>query len=572
MEFAGVNVQRGAPCRMRDGIMLYADIYRPADAGSYPVLLMRQPYGRTLASTVTYAHPVWYVGQGYIVVIQDVRGRGDSEGSFTPFVQEVDDGFDTVEWAAALPDSSGKVGMYGFSYQGTTQWAAAAARPPHLAAIAPAMCAADLYNGMFYPHGRFAVGSFLPWAFQLARDEARRAEDGEAEQLCSQLMRQPNELVSELPILREHPLLASYFPFYYEWCGHPLYDDYWETRNFLSRALEEPIPALHIGGWFDNYLGGTLQTYEALQNLPQSSERFHRLIIGPWGHIPWGRKAGGEDYGPEAEGNLHEAHLKWFDYWLKGKGEGLEQEPAVRYYELGSKTWQAAETLPPTTNSSSPQGITYYLTSNGKPANGASGGGLLAAGQPLVKTGPEADVYVYDARLPMPCSGYLPMDRSAIQDRYEILNYTSEPLTQAMRLWGAPQVAIWCQSMEGTTDLVAILSAVNPDGKATFLSIGRGEISGDGERGLTAWKPVTFAMRPLAMELEEGMSIRIELTGSAFPLFVRHPNGLATEQLPTAKPEQLRMTAVAVGRSESWPSWIQLPVIDAATEREGSHV
>ncbi|MFS0724413.1 CocE/NonD family hydrolase [Paenibacillus sp. 1P07SE] len=566
MQFAGVNVERKAACRMRDGITLYADIYRPAAAGAYPVLLMRQPYGRMLASTVTYAHPVWYVGQGYIVVIQDVRGRGESEGSFTPFIQEIDDGYDTVEWAAALPGSTGKVGMYGFSYQGTTQWAAAAARPPHLTAIAPAMCAADLYHGMFYPHGRFAVGSFLPWAFQLARDEARRAGDGATEQLCSQLMRHPETLVSELPLLREHPVLAKYFPFYYEWCGHPRYDEYWADRNLLPRALEEPLPALHIGGWFDNYLGGTLQTYAALQDLPEAGDRFHRLVIGPWGHIPWGRKAGGEDYGPEAEGNLHEAHLRWFDHWLKGKPSGLEREPAISYFELGSKTWRSAEHLPKSEAAPISDHIKYFLASDGKPANGASGGGMLAAAPRSAETGSEADVYVYDARLPMPCSGYLPSDRSTTQDRYEILNYTSAPLAQPVRLWGAPQVSVSCQSLEGETDLVAILTAVDPDGKARFLSIGRGTIIGAEH---SDWERVAFAMRPLAVSLEAGASVRLELTSSAFPLFVRHPNRIGAEELPHATPEQLQMTAVAVFRDEARSSWIELPVADNAPKREG---
>jgi len=173
-KFAGVTVERNIPCTMRDGTVLYADIYRPNTTEQFPVLLMRQPYGRAIASTVSHAHPVWYARQGFIVVIQDVRGKWDSEGEYVPFIHDAEDGYDTVEWAAALPGSNGKVGMYGFSYQGSTQWAAASAAPPSLKAIAPAKCGADLSHGMFYPHGRSLLREHLPWAYQLARDHARR--------------------------------------------------------------------------------------------------------------------------------------------------------------------------------------------------------------------------------------------------------------------------------------------------------------------------------------------------------------------------------------------------------------
>ncbi|MFT0795203.1 CocE/NonD family hydrolase, partial [Synechococcus sp. H70.1] len=139
----------------RDGIQLDADIYRPEGGGSYPVLLMRQPYGRAIASTVVYAHPRWYAAHGYIVVIQDVRGRGTSKGSFYPFRQEAEDGFDAVNWAATLPGSNGVVGMYGFSYQGMTQLYAASSRPSALKTICPAMLPYDLYADAAYPGGAF---------------------------------------------------------------------------------------------------------------------------------------------------------------------------------------------------------------------------------------------------------------------------------------------------------------------------------------------------------------------------------------------------------------------------------
>lgn len=566
MRFAGIDTQYNAACRMRDGTTLYADIYRPPGPGPHPVLLMRQPYGKALASTVTYAHPVWFAQQGFIVVIQDVRGRGASEGQFEPFVQEADDGYDTVEWAAALPGSNGKVGMYGFSYQGSTQWAAASVRPPHLAAIAPGMCAADLYHGMFYPHGRFAVGSFLPWAFQLARDTARREGDGEAEAICTQMMRQPDALLWQLPVTKEHPVLAKYFPTYYDWCSHPVYDDYWARRNWLDDACEAQIPALHIGGWFDNYLLGTLQSFEAVRAANRNPDAFHRLIVGPWVHIPWGRRAGGRDYGPQATGRLHEEHVRWFNYWLKGEGEPPNRHPAVRYFETGSNRWAAADDMALLGTSDGAARERWYVATAGHPANGASGGGRLSETPPGADDPAGADVFVYDARIPMPCGSYLPEDRSGLEDRYEILNFTGRPLGRSIHAAGAPRVTLRCQVAGGPSDVVAILTLVGADGSSRFLSIGRAEVPEEeaGEDGTL----LQISMWPFAAELPEGASIRLELTGSAFPLFLRHPNRMPEERIPGAGPEHLHMATIAVLHDPAAPAFVELPVREPEYEPE----
>lgn len=247
MKFGNVVIRRKVPCTMRDGITLYSDIYLPDETGEYPVLLMRQPYGRSIASTVTHAHPVWYASKGYIVVIQDVRGRGESEGEFNPFVQEAEDGFDTIEWAASLSGSTGNVGMYGFSYQGLTQWAAASLHPPALKAIAPSMCPADMYHGLFYPHGSFALGNHLPWAFQLARDTAQRAGDFETAEQCSRLMRSPDEMLWKMPLNERHPILEQYFPSFYDWIDHQAYDEYWEQMNWINDIVKEPVRRFILG-------------------------------------------------------------------------------------------------------------------------------------------------------------------------------------------------------------------------------------------------------------------------------------------------------------------------------------
>ncbi|TBL70796.1 CocE/NonD family hydrolase [Paenibacillus thalictri] len=541
---------------MRDGITLYADIYRPDKPGRYPVLLMRQPYGKKIASTITYAHPLWYARQDYVVIIQDVRGRGVSEGEFEPFIREKEDGFDTVEWAAGLSCSDGQVGMYGFSYQGFTQWAAAAAAPPHLKAIIPAMCGADLYQGMFYPHGRLALAEHLPWAFQLARDTARRKGDEAAEAFCTLVRNKtPDELIFRMPVGDEHPILTSYFPEFYEWCSHTEYDGYWKERNLLPELTHSKVPALHLGGWYDCFVQGTLQSYETLRQIPG---RYDRLMIGPWSHIPWGRHTGGVDHGPESDGNVHRLHIQWFDYWLKGKRETeWLAEPKITYFELGSRRWNKLEEGSPFQGAGD-AACRYVLGGTGVPANGASGGGRL---RPEGVSEPDdiVDVFVYDARLPMPLESYLPFDRRGVQDRYEILHYTSEIFEQPVSMFGSPKLRVQVQTVSGATDLVAILSEVGPDGSSRMLSIGRAEVHETDET--EGWATIEMELLSLGVQIQPGSALRLELTGSAFPLFVRHPNGISSADIHKVGNKSLNIATVAVKSMPEMPSVLELPIL-----------
>jgi len=585
MEFGKVTVRRKVPCVLRDGVTLYADIYRPADGRDCPVLLLRQPYGRIIASTVSYAHPVWYASHGYMVVVQDVRGRGDSEGEFVPFVHEAEDGCDAVEWAAALPGSNGRVGMYGFSYQGAAQWAAASLHPEHLVAIAPGMTAADLYHGWMYPYGSFDVQNCLPWAYQLARDGARRAGDAEAEAACTRVMTDPGGVLWQLPYTEGHPLLEKYMPAYFDWAGHPAYDGYWAGLNWLEAFRERPIPALHIGGWYDFLLHGTIQSYEALQGGERSRELFHRLEIGPWTHIPWGRKAGGVDHGPEADGGLHLRQVRWFDYWLKGERDnGLFEEPPVRYFEPMSGRWETAAGYPaaaadaagkkPSSSPASPaNGKRLYLSGSSVPANGALGGGGLKDRPEDVDGAAAPDVFVYDARLPMPLSAAVPADQSARQDRYEILVYTGRPLAEELHLFGSPRLRVRCQVMDGPTDLVASLTLLLPGGQARFLSAGRTEIgAASPEGGVADWETAEIRLRPLAIRCPAGSSLRLELTGSGFPLLMRHPNGRPLATAVRAGPGDLKIAAVAVASAPDQASWLELPLAGGNESRGGRPV
>src|SRR5271156_3889231 len=202
----GVRLERGVVCDMSDGVRLVSDHYYPAEPGPHPTLLMRQPYGRDIASTVAYAHPAWFASHGSNVVIQDVRGRGDSGGDFYPFRHEGRDGAETIAWLSMRPECNGGIGTYGFSYQGMTQLLAAAERPEGLICIAPGMTAHDLYHGWFYRQGALRLASSLGWGLQMLKADARRLK---LREVSNRLEEAWANLLAQTGVVpfRDHPAL-----------------------------------------------------------------------------------------------------------------------------------------------------------------------------------------------------------------------------------------------------------------------------------------------------------------------------------------------------------------------------
>src|SRR5580692_4810252 len=300
---AGVRLERAVRCTMPDGVTLVSDHYYPPAPGPHPTLLMRQPYGRDIASTVVYAHPVWFAAHGYNVVIQDVRGRGDSQGEFYPFRNEGRDGAETIRWLRTRSESNGDVGMYGFSYQGLTQLLAAAEQPEGLVCIAPAQTACDLYHGWFYHQGALRLASTLGWGLQLLKADARRLKLREASERLEQAWSHLATQTSVLPF-REHPAIhGEDLPHYVrDWFDHDEPGEYWEQLDLNNSVNRINVPALHVSGWYDIFLGGSIENFLALsQHAATAKAREHQyLIAGPWIHIPWGDRIGTADFGADA--------------------------------------------------------------------------------------------------------------------------------------------------------------------------------------------------------------------------------------------------------------------------------
>ncbi len=542
----------------RDGVRLDADVYYPPDLScEYPVLLMRQPYGRAIASTVVYAHPSWYAAQGYIVVIQDVRGRGTSEGEFKLFESGIEDGDDTVGWAANLPHSNGNVGMYGFSYQGMTQVYAAVNQPEALKAIAPAMLAYDLYDDWAYEGGVFCLQANLGWALQLEAETARLKQDRSAFLALSQAAKQ-------LPITGAIPaypdLLKNLAPdsFYHDWLTRDRGDQYWQKlspKTYLNSIA--PLPMLHIGGWFDPYLRGTLNLYQAMYNCHQAPQQ---LILGPWAHLPWGRRAGAIDFGAQAVSDCDRSQVRWFDYWLKGKGA---LDPAATWFEMGTNRWVTGEDgrglatgsldsnaggdsvgrqvwqLETTGLTSMRDGRLVAIERPDPPKFPYPSGSLTPKGRGTLNVdfttgsssptlappftrgaGGDRDVIVHDPWRPVPSLGGHAaspagmFDRANLDDRSDVLTYTTKLLDSAFLIHGLPAIQLEFQTFAVSVDLNVVLSQVLPDGTVLAISQGVTHI-----RDAINSQSCTINLQAISLQIPAGNRLRVSVSLSHYPAY-----------------------------------------------------
>ncbi|HEX3891407.1 MAG TPA: CocE/NonD family hydrolase [Terracidiphilus sp.] len=520
----GVRLERGVSCRLSDGVTLISDHYYPAGDGPWPTLLMRQPYGRAIASTVVYAHPIWFARHGYHVVIQDVRGRGESEGDFYPFRHEGRDGAETIAWLRTHAACNGRIGMYGFSYQGATQLLAAVEQPEGLQCIAPHMTATDLYRGWFYHQGALRLSSSLAWGIQLLREDARRRNLREASTKLEAAWANVRAQAAFAPYAEHAAITDPALPAYVrDWFAHREAGDYWAAQDVSTRIDRIQIPALHIAGWFDTYLEGSVAGYLAMRKgAGNEFAREHQyLFVGPWAHIPWGDRVGDADLGDAANLNTDEILLRWFNQWLKDTPE-FSFDARIRYFRLGINNWRGAhdwneETQP------------LYLHSAGR-ANSRTGDGQLSPISPHEDE--PRDIFVYDPEVPVLAPGGPqalsgPFDQASLEMGNNLLVYTSDAVQQPTEIFGQPRVTLYATTSAASADFVAKLVRVPASGKAEFLCIGIARSSWlFGEAGyaadeIHAWE---FTLEPIAFVLAPGDCLRLEIASSAFPLYDRNPS------------------------------------------------
>ena len=522
-----VAVEAGIKVKMRDGITLAADIYRPREPGTFPVLLQRTPYSRQSAASMGYD----LASHGYIVVLQDTRGRYDSGGEFYPFRFESQDGYDTVEWAAALNGSNGKVGMFGGSYVGATQMLAAMAKPPHLVTIFPYVTASEYYDGWTYQNGVLAQWFASSWASSLAVDTVRRKAAERA---------RPKDWVAQLPV-ESYPLIRSpssqeIAPYFRDWIQHERNDDYWRQWKISDHYHEMNVTALHAGGWHDLFLNGSIKNYMGMHEKgPTPAIRSgQRLLIGPWAHASTSSegKIGDVVFGKSAVLDMTGTALRWFDYTLKGAQNDFASESPVSIFVMGENVWRAEKEFPLART----RYEKYFLHST-RTAKSVAGDGTLSLAAPGTEP---TDSFEYDPANPVPtiggrlCCGDAippgPFDQRPNESRNDVLVFSTPALDRDVEVTGFIKLELYASTSVKDTDFTALLVDVDPSGYARFLTDG---IVRARYRNVTDKPEEVVPGQVYKYELDlwatsnlfkTGHKIRLYISSSNFPRFNRNLN------------------------------------------------
>ena len=568
---------------MRDGTVLRADVYRPSRTPS-PVILMRTQYGKSGAQVQPwrYQSPDWFASHCYLVVIQDVRGTGSSSGTFSEFTHDSDDGYDSVEWAAALPGSNGKVGMYGSSYVGATQWLAAVTAPPHLVTIVPANTASDYYDGWTYQGGEFRLAFILPWSLGLATTAARNRNDEPTAAALKAASAEPTRWMAHLPYRDLPPMQPgnpTVAPWYFDWITHSSRDDFWTRFSIRDRYNAVRVPVLDIAGWYDAFLAGSMENFSGMvaRGATDEARRNQRIVIGPWDHLAWGR-TGSEpapllkNIGPVAESPVNQLMLDWYDHFLKGADNGVATGPQVDYFLMGANTWKTATGWPlPNTDYRR-----YYFSGAG---DAASREGVLSTTPP--PAGQPPDRYTYDPENPAPslgghscCSAESgpqgPYDQTPVEQRSDVMVYSSAPLTADTEITGPVSVDLWASSSAVDTDFTAKLAVVTPDG--AVINLNNGILRTAFRDSLSRAVPVApntpqqyrIAIWPTSYLFAAGDRIRVEISSSDYPQFAPNPN---TGE-PFGTGASSRPAQQSILHDADHPSSVVLPIIPGAELRQ----
>lgn len=535
---------------MRDGTKLATNIHRPDAPGKYPVILIRSPYGKFGKD---FGEARKYVSAGFAMVVQDCRGRGNSEGEWDPFRHEAEDGLDTQNWVGQQPWCDGQIGTAGGSYVGWTQWAPAPLASPYLKTMIPVVPFGDVHREIAYPGGAMQLTLLFGWG----------AGVGGLNIPGDKLL----ESLKFLPLKDWNSQFDKEVPYLRDWVAHPSYDDYWKQRSIEDRYGEVRVPTLNIGGWYDIFSRTTIDLVDKVRanSRDRMARRNQFVIIGPWGHGPGGRKLGELDYGDAAQVDLGDIQMNWFRYWLLNEDSGVDDWPAYRIFVMGANRWRDEDEWPLART----EFTKYYLHSDGQ-ANTAAGNGKLST---TAQAEEKHDAYRYDPQDPVPTHGGNnlvalptgPFDQSQIEQRSDVLVYTSEPLTNAVEVTGPVKLVLYASSSAVDTDFTGKLIDVHPDGKAYNLCDGilraRYRQSASHPELIEPGKVYEYEIDlwVTSNEFQPGHRIRLEVSSSNFPRFDRNPNTGA----PFGSSAETQPADQKIYHDADHPSHLLLPIIPA---------
>ena len=547
---APVRADYGVMIPLRDGVRLASDIWRPEAPGRYPVLLTRTPYMRTNHQLPTWAR--YFAERGYVVVTQDTRGRGDSEGTFEFFAGDGPDGYDVIEWLAKQPWSNGRVGMFGLSYLGTVQWLAAKERPPHLACMAPTAPGGRWFDEIPYLGGAFAQEWAINWSFGVT---------GRMQQGTQLEGTDWAKIHAHRPLLTADSVLGRVNPTYRSWLEHPTAGAFWQRMEYSARDFASiDIPTLTTTGWFDADQPGSMFYWRGLMANAKDRAK-HWLMIGPWDHM--GTFQGATDsigklrFTPESVIDNKARHVAFFDWCLKQSAASFAA-PRAQVYVTGANVWRTFDQYPPAASSPTQ----FFLASGGR-ANTRKGDGRLVSG---AAADSPPDSFTFDPRRPVPGSmSDNAIDRGQVQDRADVLVYSTEVLTEPLEIIGKVMVELQAATDARDTDFTAILSDVQPDGTPIQLGARTGIRRGRYRNGytkeelLTPGKVETFPIElfDIAHQFKPGHRLRLEISSSAAPYY--NPNQNTGN--PVATDTEWRVARQVIHHDRARPSSITLPVV-----------
>lgn len=573
LHYADIYVNRDVPVRMRDGTILYADVWRPRATGRFPVLIERTPYGPDSPERVLGAGE-YLARRGYVVVIQDVRGRYRSPGRFSPFASEGwgvnKDGYDTIEWAAKQPWSNGKVATIGGSYSGVTQYMAAATRPPHLVCQVAREAPSSFFRQWVYRGGAFELAFNTEWALRHTADQRHRfPEDDRSDEayraLTASYCEDLESWFGHLPI---HPLppLRDLALWHSEFLGHAVDGPYWRQWAVSDQYARFGVPILHVGGWFDIFLQGTIDNYVGIRETAESPtvRDTQRLLIGPWTH---GAKemtrsvAGDQDFGQDAAVDALAYRMPWLDHWMKGESSAEMDEPPVKIFTMGTNRWQSFDTWPPRRA----RAVRWYLRSGSSGSARSLNDGSLSLERPDVNEPP--DEFTYDPADPIPTLGGNtlgipsgPMDQRPVEER--CLTYTSAPLDRDIEVTGPVTATVFGLSSAPDTDWVVRLSDVHSDGRS--MPVCDGILRARFRESWTEPKLLDGTVQRFDVDLwatsnvfRRGHRLRVAVTSSSFPRWDRNLNTGGENALASAGVDAVN----SVFHDAQHPSFIEVSVV-----------
>ncbi|HCO96643.1 MAG TPA: hypothetical protein DIU00_22345, partial [Phycisphaerales bacterium] len=461
-----VDVRTEVKIPMRDGVELSANIFLPKAEGKFPVILIRSPYGK---GNEKNGDGLFYAGRGYVVVSQDCRGKGSSQGQWEPFANERNDGADTQQWLLKQPWCNGSIGTTGGSYVGFTQWISAPNAGDHLKAMFPLVPLVDTYGDGVYIDGTLNLALMMGWGSVVAM------RPGEMVAMFTWKEEDWNKAFRTLPLNEWDRALGRKVQYLRDWVAHPHFDDYWAARGVRNQWQDITIPICAVGGWYDIFSRSVIEHINAVRSKSRSldARKHQHLVMGPWGHgISQDGKVGDLNFGKESVINLRQLQTKWFDYWLKGDKTGADTWPAFRIFVMGRNQWRDEQQWPLERTEYTP----YYFHSEGF-ANTAAGDGKLTTVKPGRQPG---DEFVYDPNDPVPTAGGCnlvgcpagPRDQSEVEKRNDVLVFTSEALKTEMEVTGPVKVILYAASTAKDTDFTAKLLDVHPDGRPFNLCDG----------------------------------------------------------------------------------------------------